>query len=392
MVRASALLYAIVICVLIGGLCASLVFLAELNGMLRAKSYYADLLLLENQSQFNLYLDNGNQSEDFQINESIESESDLLSWGGFSVLRVRSTFKNDSLHRCGLIGEVIDDNTALYVVDNSRPLKVSGSVQVLGDVYISDFGMKKSYLSTKYPNKISIKKNQIKKSKPTLPSIQKINWRKYFRRGSAVKADQGKDYVRSFRDSTLVLDVSSISLNSATYRGNIILQSPSKLIVKRSTILEDVIVVAPSVEIESGFVGSAQFFIQQDFLLEEEAVLKFPSLIYADGYSGKQVVLNEDSQFIGNIIIASETEQKQDVVIEEGCNFVGNIYSVGSVEFKDKIIGSVYAQKLKLNTLSSSYENTLFNNTIDRYSLPVGFAGLPFIDDQKRKIFIKELD
>ena len=69
---------------------------------------------------------------------------------------------------------------------------------------------------------------------------------------------------QSFTDETLVnTNNGHLFLSNITLKGNIILHSSTKIIVSSSAILEDIILIAPEVEIKSNVKGSFQVFFFQ---------------------------------------------------------------------------------------------------------------------------------
>ena len=115
-------------------------------------------------------------------------------------------------------------------------------------------------------------------------------------------------------------------------------------------------------------------------------VVLLPSVSLLD----KKITLSKNSKIYGGVIVDAETfDQKEgnEMIIEENAIIVGTLYCNGKLQLQGKVIGTVYANKFKLETKSGNYEDVLLNSTIDAISMPENFIYLPLFKQQQNQTY-----
>lgn len=397
---ASSLVNAIFVCVIISVFCGCFILLSHYQNVLSDKLYLHEKLIIRNESVSNYILSNGeqvvynNKTQLDIFSDGIASFVEKKNWGFYDVIVCETVFKNDTVSNIMQVGHIQNtlNNLALYVTDYDKPLKLSGNTEILGDIEAPNGKTELAYINGQQGNAISLKGRQ-KKSKDRLPKIDKsirIDISE-LPRLSLNNVEKGAFLINTFNTTTKVIDLSAASaLEGIVCKGNYILWSDTNLVIKKSAKLNDVLLMAPNVRIESGFKGNVQIIATKNVIIEKEVSLTYPSSIYVknDVQDSISVEIKSNSKLVGGIVInggsfINSIERK--LTIEKDALVIGDVYCYGSTQLKGSIIGRIYTDRFFLKTEASNYENTILNGSINSIMLPDGFVGLPLFNNQSNK-------
>lgn len=387
MIKAGSLYYSIIICVLVGVCCMSFLMLssyAKIHGTMLTSQHE---LLDNNNSAINYFLTrvpelNAEKEVDIFDNGML-SKAIAYNWGFYKVLKVSTSFKSDTIEKISLLGVKKSDSTALYLSDNNKSLRMVGEAKIIGEAFLPQKGIEKGYLnnSRAFNNKTFLYGLQ-RKSGKKLPLNSNsfylkdsINYTK-----SIDKINDKQLYYNNFTKPTLEIKVNRASINNKILAGNIVLKSYDSLYIRKGNEFNNIIISAPIIIFEKGFVGSVQVKASKKVILEEDVMLKYPSGIFIEGDTElkMQVYLKEKAKLTGSIVLTGDNSLGaigRRVSIEKKALVVGDVYCYGGTELKGKIIGSLFTDSFYLKTDASSYENYIQEGIIDRKSLPSFYLG-----------------
>jgi hypothetical protein len=392
MVKAHSLLYAVYICLIVSIICGALLFFSNLYGQLNLYYNLQEELYINNQSIVNFALENKNNTQ-----EPIEDEKSgiiasyiMKPYGLLNLLLVKSETNKDTVQSAHFIGLYTKDKTALFLTNFSKSLTYTGTVKLIGDNSLPSTYIETAYINNK-PNQLLIDgKNTI--SENQLPEINS-DFKKIFNGIHAEKTnlsevEKPKDslYYNSFFNTTKEIYLNPI-VSNMIFKGNFILRSKDSLHIKKNTVLEDVILIAPKITFESGFKGTVQAFATERIELEQNVILNYPSVvcIYNDTNNDSKITIKKESKINGAIVLFGNTNEmidKNSIEIEEDGLLIGDIYCTGKLFLKSKVYGSVYTNRLFYKTESASYDNTISDIEINPKKKPNYFISIPIFDSK----------
>lgn len=331
-------------------------------------------------------------------------------WGIFPLLFVKSKHDEGEINDVFIAGKFYKHHNqyALYLKDNNRVLSVSGNSRIRYNAYLPKAGIRKAFVNGSPFTGNSLVEGDVYLSLDTVPVLpSQIDFQEFTMGNelqnfdiSFISGNRDNININSFYDTTICIKSTlPIELSSLDFRGNYIIQSDSIIIIDSSCMLEDVIVVAPEINVRSGFKGSIQMFASNMIRVEEDVELKYPSsmILFPDqnSYMTPEITINKNVDFSGVIINSTRKYlygSNNITRIEEGSEIHGEIYSVGNLFLQSPVYGRVICENFRLKTSTSTLDNYLFNNVIDLDSLPDNFIGLGITDSLLPYKPIKWLD
>lgn len=192
-----------------------------------------------------------------------------------------------------------------------------------------------------------------------------------------------KKIIGSFYAGCTVLSKRILNSDIDTIIGNVIIFSEDRISISSSKFFENVLLIAPTVIIESGFRGNLQVFCRDTIIVEENSTLTYPSVLTVSNHENAFLSIGNGSEVCGlismvNVGIANGNHGS--ILLNEGSLFVGQIFSHGSVSLRGKVTGSAYCKSLFYNRTGSSYLNYLVNTQIDRAALPDSYVFFNIFD------------
>nr|WP_315257931.1 hypothetical protein [uncultured Flavobacterium sp.] len=393
MVKAHSLLYAIYICLIVSIICGALLFFSNLYGQLNLYYNLQEELYINNQSIVNLALENKET-----LQEPIQDEKSGIigsyvakPYGLLNLLLVKSETNKDTVQSAHFIGLYTKDKTALFLANFSKSLTYTGTVKLIGDNSLPSTYIETAYINNK-PNQLLVDgKNTISENQlPEInPDFKKIFYGIRAEKTNLSDVEKQKDslYFNSFFNTTKEIYLNSI-VSDVIFKGNFILRSKDSIHIKKNTVLEDVILIAPKITFESGFKGTVQAFATERIELEQNVILNYPSVvcIYNETTEESKIKIKKECKINGAVVLFGNTNEmidKNSIEIDEEGLLFGDIYCTGKLFLKSKVYGSVYTNRLFYKTESASYDNTISDIEINAKKRPNYFISIPIFDSKK---------
>ena len=374
MIKAAALYIVIIVSLLIAVISASLLTIAFYYRLEVKKKVRMDKLMTNMESGTAILLSEGfNTYYEDKVLDLYGDQKDSLilnktRWGVFELQMLKAFELKDTLKRSFLSGVIFNDQGAIYLADEDRPLSVSGNTLITGNGELPKAGLKQAYVDGRPYEGKELIKGSIKPSGRELPALNDellkriSNHLKPTIEGIAFNS---KDSVsNSFFNKELIYRLTPDQQDIANMKicGKIILVSDTTIKISSSTILEDVQVYARAIVIESGFKGSCQLFARDSIIIGRDCDFRYPSFagIFKPDSSQIQAKLSLDSaSHFSGILLGYEPQRTElQTLISLGKNTLinGEIYAgYIKVERSVKVNGNVYANRFIMQTPSTLY-------------------------------------
>ncbi|WP_028981078.1 hypothetical protein [Sporocytophaga myxococcoides] len=422
MFRANALFIVLVISLLIALISSSLILVS----FHYTSGYHENLLykrLIRNaQSGINYLLADAGELElneerliDLYGNGEDSIALKRMNWGIFDMASVRAFSNNKEIVKVIEYGYKPDGETkcAIYLTNSIYELILAGNTLIKGTCYLPDKGVDRSNNGAMYFTGTKLIHGEFKKSDSKLPELNhKIKEKilslleKKFPEAEFEKITElEKDtLVRSFSEKTiLIFQRNEISRKQLS--GNIIVSSDTLLRITKDNNLNDILIFARSVEIQSGFKGKVQIFAMDSIVVGENVELGYPSVLgvfQRDFKITQPFIKVSKSSRIDGIVFSSQSGldlMKQPakgryqtmIHFDKGSFLHGLLYADGYADINGIIHGTVLCNKFWLKT-PDIQENCLFNTTIDVTKLSPNFIGSSLLTSEKKKRIIKWME
>ncbi len=328
-------------------------------------------------------------------------------WGVFEKVTSVSKIKNNILKKTALVGgnQPENDRTALYVQDNNKPLVLVGNTKIEGVAYLPKQGVKPGSISGQsfYGSQLIYGATRISNQLPEIFSETTTQIDKIENLISGISQEQflnikdGQTYKNSFlKPVQIVFSNGIIHLNSVQLKGNILVQSKSKIIIDASSTLKDVVLIAPEIEIKNNVKGNFQAIASKDILVGKNVVLEYPSALVLNeksieepidvGLIQSKIVIDDDTIITGLVLyLGAPKANNYDVQVElkEKSKIIGEVYCNQNFELKGTVYGAVYTNNFIARQFGSIYQNHIYNGTILVNELSEKYVGLPFNNSKK---------
>jgi hypothetical protein len=307
------------------------------------------------------------------------------------LVLAQSYISNDTVSSVHFAGARNLDKNAVYLTNFSKSLFYSGSVKLIGNNQLPSTFIETSYINNDL-NKLTAE-GKITVSEAQLPEVNP-EFKKIFQglksektKLSDIEKPNDSLYYNSFFNTTKEIEVKS-NLGNIIFKGNFILRSEDSIRVKKNTVLEDVILIAPKITFEAGFRGTVQAFATKGIELEENVTLNYPSVVcvYNESETESKIKIKKECQITGAVVLFGNTNNlidKNTIEIEEDGLLFGDLYCSGKLMLKSNVYGSVYTNRFFLKTAASSYDNMISNIEINTEKRPDYFISIPLFNTQK---------
>lgn len=296
------------------------------------------------------------------------------SWGCFE-LGIISSFSNTASDSIAILLGVKNEGmykSTLYLVDNRRPLSIAGETKIKGDVFLPSTGVKAAYI-----NRVGFKgknfiQGKILKSTVVMPGLEYKHVKRVeqlfedpFVTNPIASKELPDSLFHSFlAENTFHFHEEDSLVIQQVLKGNIILKSNGVIYVKQNAIIQDIILIAPVIHIEEGFIGSGQFICNESIIIEDNTILKYPSCIVVLDNNKPSIIEIGKNAIIDGFIFQFSNGRNSDnkkLHIKENCAFTGIAHIDGFVDLKGTINGHLSCQKFLISLESGVYENHLYN-------------------------------
>jgi hypothetical protein len=405
MLPARALFYAILVSLLMS-LIIGVMLLASSNQHQLLNHYNTQNRLLYNcASAVQLLMASSQDSIPKVVIDLYQAQKDSVSitqkkWGLLDVGFVASWSGRDTVKRSFLIGKQAPD-FALKLAEGTSPLKVCGNTQIVGPVYLPREGVERGSINGRYyenDKNIFGKISQVEYINQDFLKSRFLEIEKFTNLTTSL-IEYPDTIIHSFGKPTKMLVADYWNTSNWYLKDNIILVAQNKIVLTADALLQDIILIAPIIEIQSGFGGSIQAFALDSLVIEEGVNLIYPSVLGLLPRSdirdfSPRLTIKDNSVIQGAIVVPTlEYQEKEAIVtIEEKAQVEGIVWVDGQLQHKGEIIGSVFCKNFYLQTAASIYENYLLDAIIDHPSLPSGFLLPAVFSEKKSRGIIKRLE
>lgn len=403
--KAGALQLVTYISVVIALLLGCFILLIHTQNQFKAKSFVLTQTIQDCDKGISYALHNSTNTKDsitlnLDTNSSISLQSEY--WGTFKKISVVSKRKHIRFIKTAFIGsQRPKEKNALYLKDHNQPLVLVGNTVINGSTHLPKAGVRSGNISGQSYNREKLVDGSIK----IIKQFPKLNFqhRSYIQNiqqyyaskntKGATRIRTGDVIINSFSNPTEVyVSYEDIYLSNISVRGNIIIQSYSKILVDKTAILKDVILIAPKIELRDAVKGEFQAFANDKIIVGNNCNLEYPSALvltkkYTDPIKPEHFIkIDSQSKVKGNIMILGRKDDQNynpQIIIEPNATVFGEIYSELTVELKGKVYGTVYANGFTTRANGSNYQNHLLNAEINSKKLSNEYIGLPIINTKK---------
>ena len=327
-------------------------------------------------------------------------------WGIFEKVTSIASIKNKTLRRVALIGAKQEqiNRTVLYIQDNNKPLVVVGETKIEGVAYLPERGVKPGNISGQsyYGNQLiygQTKKSSIlpKLYHETLNQIKNISQQiNSTDNDQFITLEKGKTYQNSFlQPKQVVFSNDNIRLSDVKLIGHIVIQSKTKVIVENTSVLKDIIIIAPEIEILDEVKGNFQAIATKNISVGKRVELSYPSalilneeeaLLTGENKNDNKIVINEYSTVKGVVLFNSQPKINNfnpQIELTEKAKVIGEVFCTENIELKGIVYGSIFTNNFITREAGSIYQNHIYNGTISIKQLPIEYVGLSFEDSKK---------
>lgn len=404
--KAGALQYVLAISIIIALVLFAFISLVYLQQKLQTKNSFFKEAVLNVQFGFNSIASTTlsyNEVKELQVSDNVQEKTSLLKkhWGVFDLATVSSTVKNEHFSKTAILGNHNLKREALYLQETYARLILVGNSKIVGNVSLPKQGISTGNIAGTSFNGDKLFYGNRKTSTKTLPEIANNSYLKNLLRlnflndnTSFFELNDGLKKQQSFTEATLVnTNNGHLYLSNISLKGNIILHSSTKIIVRASAVLEDVILIAPEVEIKSNVKGNFQVFSSKKILVEKNCQLAYPSALVllnkqqqSSNTNNKDKILiqiDSNSSVKGIVLFKQESLKNNinftpQIRIAKGSTVTGDVYCNKNLELLGSVFGSVYTSKFITLQFGSTYTNHIYNGVINSAKLQKQYCGLSF--------------
>ncbi|WP_420571657.1 hypothetical protein [Kordia sp.] len=407
-VKAGSLQFAIMISAIIAVLLSVFMILIHSHSMFAKKS---DILIETIQQTENTLI---KSLVDFSVERDtilnvIDEEKNMTSklhsgyWGMYGKMYAEMSMKAKRFEKIALVSgwQSVEKRTALYLKETNRPLVVVGNSKIEGKAYLPKQGVRAGTISgtSFYGNKLVY--GSILKSKEELPKFPaKLKEQLIFLQGKSLPVNNesyidlkpNKTYTNSFREPTkTIFSNSELDLFRVKLVGNIVIRSNTKIKVAASSVLKDVILIAPEIEIEDNTKGVFQAIANQQIIVGKNCELNYPSalvLLAEDDVEltsnltkKKNIFIDEDTTIKGMVCYLQDNTTvrfEPQVLLKESTKIEGLVYCEQQLELLGSVYGSLYTSGFITKQSGSVYQNHMYNGVISSSELMDEYVGFPF--------------
>ncbi|MEX0274330.1 MAG: hypothetical protein AB3N16_08135 [Flavobacteriaceae bacterium] len=319
-------------------------------------------------------------------------------WGVLPMRTVRATRGKLSFDKRALIGAAQPNRAALYLQDQQRPMVIVGRAQIVGDAFLPERGIKPGNIRGYSYNRSKLIYGQQKQSKTELlqfanawqNQMQQLTNPSFSPKGEALTLEKGLVLKNSFKQPLQVVRGGSIRLEQIDLTGHIMVWASQKITVESTCQLQDVVLIAPHIEIKKGFRGTVQALASESIIVGKSAQLQYPSVVLVHRFKNENdnqkahITLAADTDVRGLLffqqLAKEERSFKAHVSIAEKAQLMGELYCSGNLELKGSVFGNVTTRGFVALENGSSYQNHLFNGQINSSLLPMAYGGLWYED------------
>jgi hypothetical protein len=404
--KSSALFFTIVISLVVALLCSSLILIGYFSRLQIQQNQQKERLARNLRSAIQLLVSESVVDSSLTLDLYGEAKDSIIigthQWGIYEVGYASSFGRGDTVSSTFMLGVKPDSiyKSALYLLDQGRPVTFAGNTLVKGIAYLPEAGAKRGWVDGKNFEREKMVEGETRKSESRLPELNKAFLQKMLKaidfKGKGIyNLPLPKDSLKvSFFQKTMRFhrSRSPLFLNSISAKGNVIFSSDTLIVIGSNAHLENVILFAPNIEFAEGFKGKVQAFATDSIIVGKDCHFQFPSalcLLEIDSIDNRpRLHLAKGVRLEGSLLqyvtfldrSLATTTISSDAIVE------GVVYADALVSIEGSIFGSLICNKFLLNRPSGVYENHLLDCTLDRTKLSKYFLMSPLFLDKNKDI------
>lgn len=339
---------------------------------------------------------------DFIKKENQTIKTNLSQWGIFQKGITITQFRKKKFIKTALIGSLIkaDESPTLFLQETHNGLTVVGNTAIRGNAYLPIQGINSGYIAGNSYYGSQLIYGTVKKSSSELPKPEKtvldaiqfyLKEYKPAVQQDCINLDSDK-ITNSFKVRTTGYYSSHpIVLENKIISGNIIIKSEISIKIKKSSLLKDIILIAPTIEIENESIGNFQAIASKKITMGKKCILSYPSalVLFQDNQNNtdetsitpfdNQIFMDSESLLKGNVCYIQTkeaTDFRTQIVLEKDSKIKGQVYCNGNFEIRGTVSGSVYTRQFVANQSGSIFVNHIYNATIENENIPNAYGGI----------------
>lgn len=335
-------------------------------------------------------------------------------WGLFDYVSCTAGRGKKAAVIKAIVGAALDSlkQTALYVQDERLPLSLAGKTYIRGNAYLPVAGVKRAYMHGADYEGDKLIYGESKTSKAAMPELSKALADRitYYAKGAftgseniAVMQRNGKNLrlAQPFDSTTLVIRNTYIDLANSVLQGNIIVQADEAVMIRKTAILDGILVIAPVIILAENVSCNAQFFATDTLIMGNGCSLTYPSIVSvaSNAASGRNSYLKigEKCRINGIVLLFDSEKENQPaqtnalLELAKESSIAGYAFADALVSLSGSIYGTLICRQFILNTSGSFYQNYLLNATIDVTKRSPYFETSSFLTSSKTKKVIRWL-
>lgn len=410
--HAASLFNAILIALLMAVTCTGMISLAYYHRVLKHNAELQEKLVINCNSGIAL-LQSVQTSEYEKVKDLYGNGKDSVflkkqNWGLFEVISseaVQHDFRGRQFERQCLMtgvqsGEI--SNSALYLKDNFKPLTLSGRTEINGTAYLPKAGVKGGYVNGQTYQGAELIYGEKKRSTNELPALDNSKIKEIKKLGQnkgnrSIKELNG-DVIGSFYEPTRFYRDKVIYINQQAIKGNVCLIADSLVYISKDTRIEDILVFAPNVYIETGFKGNLQAYATERIEIAEQAELDYPSIVglfQNDRKKEPGILIIGENSVVDGLVLAYDGRLKQPspkLFLKQNSLVRGQVYADAAVDFQGGILGNLTCKGFTLRAGASVYENHLLDVEISPDKRSPYYLSPAFISSERKRGVVKRLE
>lgn len=393
-IDSSALGFSIIFILLIGLFTTGLIFISGANKRIETFFLGKEKMLINNQSSAHYF---ANQSELLQ-EKLVHSSGDTTSlvqksWAGFKVINSKTYHHGKNVNRSFIYGVVPEEKLpTLYLAEKNQKLSIGGDTKIEGWIKTPKRGIARASISGKpfkgsklYSGKMELSDKSLPKLKSNLFDLKAS---KFYQIPRLEKLPM--DTTFSFDLEThFYTSTSTVELDGFLH-GNVIIHSLEKVIIDAQADLDNVLIIAPKVEINENFSGRIHVIAHNRIDCAENVQLLYPStlilneIVKSSNSQTNGIYIGPNSMVLGGVgLISSAPNFRNPLLLDIDQSLIaGLVYSTGETQLKGKVYGSLMTSKFTLNTGGGVYGNHLLDATISD-KIPEDFVFPDWLGDAK---------
>lgn len=303
-------------------------------------------------------------------------------WGLYEVVTGVSDHGRFHLSCIMGAGEPSGLGCNFWYMDSNSALTLSGKTELQGAVSVPKRGVAYGQLQSEFFSGRKIPESRLAVSTTEMPAVpdtlrRRIGAMLALTCLDSLSAAEDVCSNRFYDSAVRVVYAGSGTLEGGVLRGNVMMVC-GNLELAADNSVDDILIVARTVEVKDGFRGSVQIFASDTVRVGDNVNLKYPSGVYAE----KHISLGDSSEVNGYVVLPSDT------VARKSPNYIQSRYAVvrgllyvdGTAQLQGIVSGSVFLNKAMIYTPRGYYTHMIndvavLENPFIAFPLWIGTAG-----------------